>query len=337
MKAINKNKNAINKNYIYNKVIDEMNGILDKIINYNISYMDCYGLDLYYLDDDKLVELENKYDYIYELSSAMGKYDRELSPLYKTVLYDYVDNAYECEFNIIKLNINSNKCKKEVIFNSNGDIRYSNNTKGKRDNKINYSIKYNIDNNDITIIFKNNDNVLEIDINKNIINIKDNDLSIMIDTGIYTKSINYIYNIDNKKVIFEITLDAYNDVISKNIIVRNIDLECSYYLEYKGNIVYNAYVEDKFERRNILDNDLIMNYITLLICSCMNENPRLCYDDNNLNILIDLIRDKLFNNIKGIKNDILLDGLNRRLEMVLALIKSQIYKEKDDKIKKLLK
>lgn len=335
MKEINKNKNVMNKNYIKNKVISEMNSLLDKVVNYNISYMDCYGLDLYYLDEDKIIELESKYDYKYELFSARKKYDRNNSSLYKTILYDYSDNGYECEFNIIKLDVNSNKCKKEIIFDNYGDIKYTNKTKGKKNNKNDYSINYNINNNNINFMFNYNGNIMEIFIDKNIVNIKEVNSSVMIDTDSKNKVLNCVYEIDNKKVIFEITLDAYNDVIDKNVIIRCNDLNnvYSYYIEYRDNKIFNAYVENDGVRRNILDNELIMNYIIILINSC--DVVGISYDDNKINLLIELLRDNAFNCIKNIKNDILLLELNKRLEMSLSLIKDKIYKEKDVKKKKI--
>lgn len=318
MKKINENKNDKKRNSTIDKVLKEMSYASNKLLElgayYIESFTDCYGIDLYYSDSDKIKELEAKYNYQYNLINSLNDYNRKNQPLYKTTLYDYSDNAYDCEFSTINWNINSNKNQKNITYQSNGDILYKNKSKTKKNNKIDYTIKYNVNNNDINIYFNNNNNIINIDISGSIITIKTNNTSIIINTNNNNKNISYICNINNNRALVETRLNEYNEVLSRNVLTINEDFT-------KENTNYDNYIEENIRKIN----KSISDY---------NELYNMDLELYNIELeLIDEARNNAFNYIKSIYNDILLYGLNSKLEIALSLIKNKIVEERKTKVK----
>lgn len=327
----------MNKNATIEKVIDEMNctkRLLEKNgISFIEEYGDAYGMDLYYLELDKIEELEGKYYNQYDLSLSKERYDREFQPLFKTTLEDYSGNSYDCEFNLIKWVINSNKSVKKVNFSSNGDIIYMNSARGKnRDNT--YSIKYNVNSNNINISNYNNRESLLINICDELLMIDFNNLKLVVDVCSCIKKITYEDNYNEGiKVMFEIVLNEYNEIASKRIEIKNYEdgmLVSTYNLDYDGDKLYNATVtyEESLERRSILADEEILHMINRIIESFIINNKDLYYEEVELDRLTERIKDMACKYIKSIKNDILLVGIGDRLDNAMSMIKMNVNKER---------
>lgn len=337
MKKINETKNSKKANATINKVFEEMKyaeSYLNKLnVTWYESYEDIYSMDIYYLrrlDHRKVHELEKKYHNQYLLVDRNVD-TRSGQPLKKVILYDEEDNIYNCEFGIIKWNSFA-KIDRNIKFKNNGDILYTQKSSSKKSTKIDYDANYNVNQLDLTITFKIDKDILKYNRTNSIQKITYNNITIEnnLTTGIQT--LTYQNKQNNQDIYYEIIIDK-NNIINKKLKLTNYDFNNNIdnIVEFnfnKANLTNAVYTKDNQEV-DMLNNEIISEFTNSLLEKIYNNNQTLNNLNNNPEEIINTIKDNLFIIIKQIKGDTPLQGLSKRLDIVLSMIYA---KKEDDKL-----
>lgn len=359
MRQINESKNEKKRNYTINKVYEEMEYTQKYLEKWNATisetFTNIYSMDIYYLykNNKQLVhQLENKYysQYdlldIYKYIKDKQKLDEPIEqPLKRITLYDEEGNDYDCEFRQIEIISNTaSKIKRKFIFQNNGDITYF--KYKKKSVNIDYKAKYNVNSNDLIITFNLDNEKLHLESYNNIQYITYNNLSIETNTLDGSKKISYKQDNNKKQTIeFTIELNKNNKITNKYIILKNysIDntLESTYEFYYNQDLLIGAlYFSKEHKKYNMFEDQELTNLANNILSTINKDNLVFNTNPKELEKIITEIKEKTFNLIKSIKNDIPLYGLEKRLDITLSNLfakpikkdiskKEENYKSKD--------
>ena len=343
MKKINETKNNKKANATINKIFEEMKYAEEYLKKLNVtwyeSYEDIYSMDIYYLhkkDHRKVMDLEKKY-YNQYLLVDRDVDKRSGQPLEKIDLYDKEDNIYTCEFGIIKWN-SYNKTKRDITYKNNGDIKYSQLSYNKKANKVSYEATYNVNQNDLLIIFKLDKDILKYTLSNSIQTITYNNITIETNLTTNTKKITYQDKQTNKDIYYEIIIEN-NKIKNKYLKLTNYSLnnEIDNIIELtfdSSNLIKSIYRKDDQED-DMLNDEVMSNFINTLLEKIYSNNPTLNTLKDNPEETINSIKDNLFIMIKQIKGDTPLQGLSKRLDIALSMIyaKNENTKTETNKVK----
>lgn len=344
MKKINETKNNKKANATINKIFEEMKYAEENLKKLNItwyeSYEDIYSMDIYYLhrlDHEKVKALQQKY-YNQYLLIDRDVDKRSGQPLEKIDLYDEKDNIYTCEFGTIKWNSYS-KTNRGLTFKNNGDIKYSQFSSNKKSNKVNYEVKYNVNQNDISIVFKLDKDILKYTLSNSIQTIAYNNITVETNLTTNTKKIIYKDKQSNKDIYYEIIIEN-NNIVNKYLKLTNYNFnnEIDNIIEFtfdSSNLIKAIYRNDAQEA-DMLNNEVMSNFTNTLLEKIYSNNPTLNNLKDNPEEIVSTIKDNLFIIIKQIKGDTPLYGLSKRLDIALSMIyaKNENAKLETNKIKK---
>ena len=360
MRQINESKNEKKRNYTINKVYEEMEYTQKYLEKWNATisetFTNIYSMDIYYLykNNKQLVhQLENKYYSqfdlldIYKYIKDKQKLDEPIEqPLKRITLYDEDGNDYDCEFRQIEIISNTaSKIKRKFIFQNNGDITYF--KYKKKSVNIDYKAKYNVNSNDLIITFNLDNEKLHLESYNNIQYITYNNLSIETNTLDGSKKISYKQDNNKKQTIeFTIELNKNNKITNKYIILKNysIDntLESTYEFYYNQDLLNGAlYFSKEHKKHNMFEDQELTNLANNILSTINKDNLVFNTNPKELEKIIIEIKEKTFNLIKSIKNDIPLYGLEKRLDITLSNLfakpikkdiskKEENYKSKDN-------
>lgn len=359
MRQINESKNEKKRNYTINKVYEEMEYTQKYLEKWNATisetFTNIYSMDIYYLykNNKQLVhQLENKYYSqfdlldIYKYIKDKQKLDEPIEqPLKRITLYDEDGNDYDCEFRQIEIISNTaSKIKRKFIFQNNGDITYF--KYKKKSVNIDYKAKYNVNSNDLIITFNFDNEKLHLESYNNIQYITYNNLSIETNTLDGSKKISYKQDNNKKQTIeFTIELNKNSKITNKYIILKNysIDntLESTYEFYYNQDLLIGAlYFSKEHKKYNMFEDQELTNLANNILSTINKDNLVFNTNPKELEKIITEIKEKTFNLIKSIKNDIPLYGLEKRLDITLSNLfakpikkdiskKEENYKSKD--------
>lgn len=359
MRQINESKNEKKRNYTINKVYEEMEYTQKYLEKWNATisetFTNIYSMDIYYLykNNKQLVhQLENKYysQYdildIYKYIKDKQKLDEPIEqPLKRITLYDEDGNDYDCEFRQIEIISNTaSKIKRKFIFQNNGDITYF--KYKKKSVNIDYKAKYNVNSNDLIITFSLDNEKLHLESYNNIQYITYNNLSIETNTLDGSKKISYKQDNNKKQTIeFTIEINKNSKITNKYIILKNysIDntLESTYEFYYNQDLLIGAlYFSKEHKKYNMFEDQELTNLANNILSTINKDNLVFNTNPKELEKIIIEIKEKTFNLIKSIKNDIPLYGLEKRLDITLSNLfakpikkdiskKEENYKSKD--------
>lgn len=347
MKKINESKNNKKANATINKVLEEMkyaeNYAKKLNLSWTESYSEVYSMDLYYLsreDFRKLQALQRRYPNQYDLYNF--KLDvRTGQPLKKVTLYDEEGNDYNCEFAEVYWNeITSNKTKRDFLFKNNGDIKYTH-SKHKKPT-LEYTAIYNVNTNDLNISFNIDNQKLQASIYDNIQCIKANNLSIEINMVDGSTKISYQSDKHkNPSVSIEIVLYKDGKIKSKSIEIKNYDSNYNpkntYDFKFQKNELIEAYqINEDGIQFDMLTNEELTELANNILSSISKNVPLINMEKEELNHLIESIKNQLFSSIKLIKSDIPLLGLSKRLDITLSKINTKKEQIKEKQKRKIL-
>lgn len=359
MRQINESKNEKKRNYTINKVYEEMEYKQKYLEKWNATisetFTNIYSMDIYYLykNNKQLVhQLENKYYSqfdlldIYKYIKDKQKLDEPIEqPLKRITLYDEEGNDYDCEFRQIEIISNTaSKIKRKFIFQNNGDITYY--KYKKKSVNIDYKAKYNVNSNDLIITFDLDNEKLHLESYNNIQYITYNNLSIETNTLDGSKKISYKQDNNKKQTIeFTIEINKNSKITNKYIILKNysIDntLESTYEFYYNQDLLIGAlYFSKEHKKYNMFEDQELTNLANNILSTINKDNLVFNTNPKELEKIITEIKEKTFNLIKSIKNDIPLYGLEKRLDITLSNLfakpikkdiskKEENYKSKD--------
>lgn len=334
MKKINETKNNKKANATINKIFEEMKyaeSFLNKLnVTWYESYEDIYSMDIYYLhrlDFRKVQALEKKYHNQY-LIVDRNVDTRSGQPLKKITLYDEENEIYNCEFGIIKWN-SYNKTDRNIIFKNNGDIHYCQRSSSKKSNKIDYEATYNVNQLDLTITFKIDKDILKHTKSNSIQTITYNNITIETNLTTGIQIITYQDKQNNKEIYYQIVIEN-NNITKKYLKLNNYnhnqEIDHIYEFTYdKDNLVKAIYTKDNQEI-DILNQEELKELANSLLNQIYNNNQTLNNLNNTPEEFISTIKNILFKTIKQIKGDTPLQGLSKRLDIVLSMI----YTKKED-------
>jgi len=334
MKKINESKNSKKANATINKVFEEMNyaeKYLKKLnLSWTESYSEVYSMDLYYLSKEdfrKIQTLQSRYHNQYNLSN-FNLDIRSGQPLKKVTLYDEENNIYNCEFAKVDWNeITSTKTRRNFLFKNNGDIQYTY-IKNKK-TKLEYTTTYNVNSNDLNLLFNIDNEKLQASIYDNIQSIKYNNFNIEINLVNGSKKISYQSDKNiNPEVTTEIILYKDGNIKSKYIEIKNYDPNSNgkntYTFNYNKNELIEVYqINEEGKYFDMKTNSELIDLTNNILSSLSINNPIINLDKEEINKLIETIKNRLFSTIKLIKEDIPLIGLSKRLDIALSKVNSK--------------
>ena len=322
MKKIHEKKNSKKFNATIDKVHEEMNSAKRRVASWNLkwkeNYSDVYCYDLQFLLEDEVALLESKYDGIYDLSRYWDDSKRKGQAIERVTLEDDNEEEYVCEFRKLDWLLSNSKIARSFSFRNMGEIAYSQ-MKRKRtdlDQSYDYYATYNVNNNEVSLRFVNssedvcfiNSDLRQYSFQNKVI-AEDEELITLIENKDETSRLEIEVDKSGKVVRKHLSLGDYNYVVEGNDVVSafmgDIELEIDVEMWVMVNYAINS-----FDIGNIEDNQLL-DYINL-------------------------IKTKVINAIKGIKGDVPMDGLLRRLDIALSMIstKKQVVIEDKRELKK---
>lgn len=321
MKKIHENKNNKKFNVTVNKIHAEMDSVKNITNGWSLlwkeNYSDVYCYELQFLSRENITCLEDRYDGLYDLSRYHDDSRREGQAIERITLMDVDGEEYVCEFRKIDWLLSNGKIFRNFTFVNTGGISYSQ-TKRKRgiaDQSYDYYAIYDVNNNDLTIRFVNGNTDICF-INSDLRQYSFENKTIAEDETCIT----VIENKDEQSRL-EIELDRAGNVIRKHLMQG----EYNYVIE--GEDVVSAFVgDDQLEK-----DDELMNAVTDMIAKF--EIGMI--SDDELFDYVNNIKSRVINAIKGIKGDVPIQGLLRRLDVALSMIsiKKIIHPEVANNIK----
>ncbi len=325
MKKINEAKNAKKFNATINLVKEEMDSVRRNVGDWNVrwdeKFYNVYCYDLQFLLEDDLYLLQSKYDGIYDLSEGYDDSKRSGAALHRVTLEDYSGEEYHCEFRTVEWKLYNSKLYREFVFYNEGDITYSQYKRNRKDDdrSYDYMARYNINDNNVYMTFANIEDKLSIVLNGRKRCIGINGITIMEDgdtmkieeskQGMDT----YIINLNNlgqvESRVFRCEDDIYvfcnGELISAT---RRVGTECV----------------------DIPSEEIDLEYLN----KRMLKYTFSAVSDEEVLGVTNGLKLKLINAIKSIKGDVILDGLSRRMDILLSMINAKNAPVVEEKTKK---
>lgn len=322
MKKIHESKNSKKFNATINKVHEEMESAKKNVGGWNLkwkeTYSDVYCYDLQYLLEDEIASLESKYDCIYDLSRYYDDSKREGQAIERVTLEDDRGESYVCEFRKLEWLLSNSKLARCFNFSNTGAITYSQ-MKRKRnesDQSYDYFAAYDVNNNDLSLRVVNcSDDICFINSSVRQYGFE-NKVILEDERGITLKETS------EDQSILEVEVDRAGKVVRKQLVYNDY----TYVLE--GSDVVAAFMGD-IELEIDAEMWVTVNYI-------MSQFEIGMLKDNQVFDYINGIKNKVINAIKGIKGDVPLTGLVRRLDIALSMISTKriIPVEENKELKK---
>lgn len=313
MKNINDSKNAKKFNATINKVKEEMLLAEEVLCKWGVSCKEslaaAYCYDLQFLTEEQIRDLEEVYYGQYDLTNGGDTTPRVGAALRRDTLVDKNGEEYICEFRKIDLLATSNKIGRMITYLNTGEIGYSHIKRNRRNNdeSYDYYAKYDVNTNGLEIRFirENEDLSVILDKDRRIFNsdgitvIQDTDgMEVSVDENNYRYIVNFdsMNRIDSKVLITneERFVICGNEVVSATRCVDGEDVELE--------------ITDELRSR-------VNEILSQLSIGTLNK-----YE---LETFISSMKIRLVNAVKGIKGDVPLKGLSKRLDILLAMINTK--------------
>jgi hypothetical protein len=322
MKKIHESKNNKKFNATINKVHAEMESAKKSVSSWNLrwreTYSDVYCYDLQFLLEDDIDFLQSRYDGMYDLSRYYDDSKREGQAIERVTLEDDNGEEYVCEFRKLDWLLTNSKTARNFSFVNTGGISYSQ-IKRKRtsdDQSYDYYAAYDVNNNDLSIRFVNS--------NEDICFINGDLRQYSFENKTIAEDEDCITLIENKDETsrLEIEIDRSGNVIRKHLMLGDYN----YVME--GNDVVSAFVGDIQ-----LDIDA---ELWVVVTYAIDQFEIGKISDDKVFDYVNGIKTKVINAIKGIKGDVPMEGLLRRLDVALSMISTKkiVHPEDSKELKK---
>ena len=309
MKKIHESKNSKKFNATIDKVHAEMDSAKRTANNWRVrwkeTYSDVYCYDLQFLLEDDIEFLQSRYDGMYDLSRYHDDSKRTGQAIERVTLEDDNGEEYVCEFRKLDWLLSNSKIARGFSFVNTGGITYSQ-IKRKRtseDQSYDYYAAYDVNNNDLSLRFVNSEEDICF-INSDLRQYSFGNKTIAEDE----ECITLIENKDEQSRL-EIEVDRAGNVIRKHLMQGNYN----YVME--GNDIVSAFMGDIQ-----LDIDA---ELWVMVTYAMDQFEIGHIEDDKVFDYINGIKGKVINAIKGIKGDVPMDGLLRRLDIALSMISTK--------------
>ena len=309
MKKINERKNSKKFNATVDKIKEEMGYALNYTSNWRVrrneTYSDVYCYDMQFLSPEDIGRLTGKYSGLYNLSRYLDDSKREGRALKRVTLEDDKGEEYHCEFRKVEWVLLNTKLARAFTFKNTGKINYVQ-MKRKRtadDMSYDYYADYDVNSNDVSLRFVNYDEDICF-MNSDLRQYAFGNKAIFEDEERITLSESH----DDREQL-EIVMDRAGKVLMKYVT--------------SGDYVY------------IIEGDDLVSYtcgeeqreITEEVLSTL-KGVMSTYELNNISDgeyfeYVNGIKIKIINAIKGIKGDVPLAGLSRRLDIALSMISTK--------------
>lgn len=322
MKKIHESKNNKKFNATINKVHAEIESAKKSVSSWNLrwreTYSDVYCYDLQFLLEDDVDFLQSRYDGMYDLSRYYDDSKREGQAIERVTLEDDNGEEYVCEFRKLDWLLTNSKTARNFSFVNTGGISYSQ-IKRKRtsdDQSYDYYAAYDVNNNDLSIRFVNS--------NEDICFINGDLRQYSFENKTIAEDEDCITLIENKDETsrLEIEIDRSGNVIRKHLMLGDYN----YVME--GNDVVSAFVGDIQ-----LDIDA---ELWVVVTYAIDQFEIGKISDDKVFDYVNGIKTKVINAIKGIKGDVPMEGLLRRLDIALSMISTKkiVHPEDSKELKK---
>lgn len=322
MKKIHESKNNKKFNATINKVHAEMESAKKSVSSWNLrwreTYSDVYCYDLQFLLEDDIDFLQSRYDGMYDLSRYYDDSKREGQAIERVTLEDDNGEEYVCEFRKLDWLLTNSKTARNFSFVNTGGISYSQ-IKRKRtsdDQSYDYYAAYDVNNNDLSIRFVNS--------NEDVCFINGDLRQYSFENKTIAEDEDCITLIENKDETsrLEIEIDRSGNVIRKHLMLGDYN----YVME--GNDVVSAFVGDIQ-----LDIDA---ELWVVVTYAIDQFEIGKIRDDKVFDYVNGIKTKVINAIKGIKGDVPMEGLLRRLDIALSMISTKkiVHPEDSKELKK---
>ena len=322
MKKIHESKNNKKFNATINKVHAEIESAKKSVSSWNLrwreTYSDVYCYDLQFLLEDDIDFLQSRYDGMYDLSRYYDDSKREGQAIERVTLEDDNGEEYVCEFRKLDWLLTNSKTARNFSFVNTGGISYSQ-IKRKRtsdDQSYDYYAVYDVNNNDLSIRFVNS--------NEDICFINGDLRQYSFENKTIAEDEDCITLIENKDETsrLEIEIDRSGNVIRKHLMLGDYN----YVME--GNDVVSAFVGDIQ-----LDIDA---ELWVVVTYAIDQFEIGKISDDKVFDYVNGIKTKVINAIKGIKGDVPMEGLLRRLDIALSMISTKkiVHPEDSKELKK---
>ncbi len=309
MKKINESKNSKKFNATVDKVNEEMEYALNYTSNWRVrwneTYSDVYCYDMQFLSSDDIGKLTGKYRGLYNLSRYWDDSKREGQALKRVTLEDDNGEEYRCEFRKAEWVLLNTKLARAFTFRNTGKINYVQ-MKRKRtadDMSYDYYADYDVNSNDVSLRFVNYDEDICF-MNSDLRQYAFGNKSIFEDEERITITENH----DDREQI-EIVLDRAGKVLMKYVTSGDY----VYIIEGDDIVSYTCGGEQQEITEEVLGNlkELMSTYELNNI------------SDSEYFEYVNQIKTKIINAIKGVKGDVPLTGLSRRLDIALSMISTK--------------
>lgn len=309
MKKIHESKNSKKFNATIDKVHAEMESAKKVVNNWRLrwkeTYSDVYCYDLQFQLEDDIAQLESKYEGMYDLSRYYDDSKREGQAIERVTLEDDYGEEFVCEFRKLDWLLSNSKIARNFSFVNTGGIAYSQ-IKRKRtseDESYDYYAAYDVNNNDISLRFVNS--------NEDICFINSDLRQYSFENKTIAEDEECITLIENKdeQSRLEIEIDRAGNVVRRHLMLGDYN----YVME--GNDIVSAYMGD-------IELDIDAE-LWVMVTYAMDQFEIGHIEDNKLFDYVNGIKSKVINAIKGIKGDVPMDGLLRRLDIALSMISTK--------------
>lgn len=316
MKKIHESKNSKKFNATIDKVHAEMESAKNGVSSWNLkwreTYSDVYCYDLQFLLEEDIEFLQSRYDGMYDLSRYHDDSKRSGQAIERVTLEDDNGEEYVCEFRKLDWLLSNSKIARTFSFVNTGGITYSQ-IKRKRssdDQSYDYYASYDVNNNDLSIRFVNGNSDICF-INSDLRHYSFDNKTIAEDE----ESITLIENRDDCSRL-EIEINRAGNVVRKHLI------QGDYNYVIEGNDVVAAFMGD-----TQLDIDA---ELWVMVNYAIDQFEIGKIEDNKVFEYVNVIKSKVINAIKGIKGDVPMDGLLRRLDVALSMISTKRIVHSED-------
>ena len=229
----------------------------------------------------------------------------------REILTDEYGEDFVCEFRKLNWILSNKKLVRNITFVNTGEIFYAQVRKNDNIDSYDYYANYNVNNNDLSLKIKNNED----------------DIS-FVNTDVRKYSFENKTILENEEVISLIERNGENTSLlveldrAGNLVRKHLNLgDYNYVIE--GNDIVCAFVNDVS-----LDIDA---EVWVNVMHALNNFEIGKLGDNEIFNYINEIKLKVIHAIKFIKGDVLLDGLSKRLDIALSMISTKkIFHESSD-------
>lgn len=309
MKKIHESKNSKKFNATINKIREEMESVKRNVSAWNLNwkeiYSDVYCYDLQYLLEEEIAYLESKYDGIYDLSRYHDDSKREGQAIERVTLDDDRGESYICEFRKLEWLLSNSKLARSFNFMNTGAITYSQmkRKRNENDQSYDYYASYDVNNNDLSLrVVNGSDDICFI--NSDVRQYSFANKTIAEDEQCITLT----ENKDGQSTL-EIEVDRAGNVVRKHLTTGD------YIYVLEGSDIVAALMGD-IELEIDAEMLVTVNHI-------INQFEIGEVEDNQVFDYINRIKSKVINAIKGIKGDVPMAGLVRRLDIALSMISTK--------------